>query len=129
MSDSTPDRLPFPERVRAGLQEALEWTQGERRLRGSEKVDGEWVEAEDTGPEFLAGRVKEAIDKYKVILRWSARDKIYIAELPELPGCMADGPTQEEALKKVREVAGLWIEAARGMGRAIPQPEAVLEAA
>ena len=69
------------------------------------------------------------MDKYKVTIRWSERDKAYIAEMPELPGCMADGPTQEEALKNVREVAELWIEAARGMGRAIPQPEAVQEAA
>ncbi len=57
-SQTTPERPPFAERVRAGLQEALEWTQGARRLRGSEKVDGEWVGAEDTGmgvPRFASG--------------------------------------------------------------------------
>jgi hypothetical protein len=67
LRDTTPDRPPVASRVRAGLQEALEWTRRERRLCGSEQVGGEWVEAEDTGPEFLAGRVKEVVDKYKVI--------------------------------------------------------------
>lgn len=69
------------------------------------------------------------MDKYKVIIRWSARDQAYIAEMPELPGAMADGATQEEALAHIREVARMWIETATLRGRPIPQPEALSEAA
>ena len=47
--------------------------------------------------------------RYKVILGWSEDDQAFLAEMPQLPGCMADGSTQEEALAAIQEVAGVWI--------------------
>ena len=65
--------------------------------------------------------------KYEVILYWSGEDDAYIAEVPELPGCMADGPTQLDALRNVEVVAKEWIETAQQMGRDIPQPKGRLK--
>ena len=61
--------------------------------------------------------------KYEVIVYWSEEDKAYIAEVPELPGCMVDGATYEEALKNVQTVIFEWIETAKGLGREIPTPK------
>lgn len=60
--------------------------------------------------------------KYEVIIYWSKEDNSYIAEVPELPGCMADGTTYEEALKNVQSIISEWIETARELGREIPEP-------
>lgn len=60
--------------------------------------------------------------KYEIILYWSNEDSAYIAEMPELPGCMADGKTPEEALKNIQIVAAEWIETARELHRPIPKP-------
>jgi predicted RNase H-like HicB family nuclease len=57
-----------------------------------------------------------------VIIYWSADDDAYIAEVPELPGCAADGSTYEAALANVRVVINEWIETAQQLGRAIPEP-------
>ena len=59
---------------------------------------------------------------YEVILYWSAEDEAFIAEVPELPGCAADGATYEEALNNVRVVISEWVETAEELGRAIPEP-------
>ena len=59
--------------------------------------------------------------KYEVILYWSDEDKAFIAEVPELPGCAADGVTYERALKNVERVTQEWIETAREEGRPIPE--------
>lgn len=61
--------------------------------------------------------------KYEVIIYWSDEDQGFIAEVPELPGCMADGKTHREALRAVERVAGEWIAAARELGRPIPTPK------
>jgi predicted RNase H-like HicB family nuclease len=61
--------------------------------------------------------------KYEVIIYWSDDDEAFIAELPELPGCAADGWTQAEALDRLQIVAREWIETARDLGRPIPQPK------
>jgi predicted RNase H-like HicB family nuclease len=60
--------------------------------------------------------------KYEVILYWSSGDEAFIAEVPELPGCAADGATYEEALKNVEVIIAEWIETARELGRSIPEP-------
>jgi len=60
--------------------------------------------------------------KYEVIVYWSEEDTAYIAQVPELPGCMADGATYEEALKNAQVVIAEWIETARSLGREIPTP-------
>lgn len=61
--------------------------------------------------------------KYEVIVYWSDADQAYIAEVPELPGCMADGATYEEAVKNVQVIIAEWIETAKASGREIPTPK------
>jgi len=61
--------------------------------------------------------------KYEIILFWSNEDNAFIAEAPELPGCMADGKTYEEALKNIETVIQEWIETAKELGRTIPEPK------
>ncbi len=61
--------------------------------------------------------------KYEVIIYWSAEDQAYIAEVPELPGCAADGKTYREALANVEVVIKEWIDTAAELGRPIPQPK------
>jgi predicted RNase H-like HicB family nuclease len=61
--------------------------------------------------------------KYEVVIYWSNDDDAFVAELPELPGCAADGPTPAEALANVEVVAQEWIETARALGRPIPVPK------
>ena len=61
--------------------------------------------------------------KYEVILYWSSEDDAFIAEVPELAGCAADGATRQEALANVEVVIAEWLEAARELGRSIPQPK------
>lgn len=61
--------------------------------------------------------------KYEIILYWSADDNAYIAEVPELAGCMADGATAKDALHNVEQIAAEWIETAQALGRDIPEPK------
>lgn len=61
--------------------------------------------------------------KYEIIIYWSAEDDAYIAEVPELPGCAADGPTYKQALANAEVVIREWIDTARDLGRAIPEPK------
>ena len=61
--------------------------------------------------------------KYEVILFWSHEDDAFVAEVPELPGCMAHGASQEEALKQVKEAIRLWLDTAREFGDPIPKPK------
>lgn len=60
--------------------------------------------------------------KYEVILYWSNADGAFVAEVPELPGCMAHGDTQETALNHVNQAIDLWIDTARAFGDPIPEP-------
>jgi predicted RNase H-like HicB family nuclease len=61
--------------------------------------------------------------RYEIILYWSDEDRAVIAEVPELPGCAADGETYEDALTNVRTVINEWIETARDLGREVPKPK------
>ncbi|MGZ8844235.1 MAG: type II toxin-antitoxin system HicB family antitoxin [Pyrinomonadaceae bacterium] len=63
------------------------------------------------------------MSKYEVIIYWSEDDEAYVAEVPELAGCMADGSTYQEALANAEVVIQEWLETARELGRAIPQPK------
>lgn len=65
--------------------------------------------------------------KYEIILYWSADDNAYIAEVPELAGCMADGPTAAEALHNAEQVVKEWIKTALELGRDIPEPKGRLK--
>jgi predicted RNase H-like HicB family nuclease len=61
--------------------------------------------------------------QYEIILYWSEEDQAYIAEVPDLPGCAADGLTYREALQNVEVVMQEWIETASELSRSIPQPK------
>jgi predicted RNase H-like HicB family nuclease len=61
--------------------------------------------------------------KYEIIMYWSSEDQAFIAEVPELPGCSADGSTYQQALANVEVVIQEWLETARELGRAIPEPK------
>lgn len=60
--------------------------------------------------------------KYEIIIYWSNDDQVFIAEVPELPGCAAHGRMPAEALANCQEAIGLWLDAAREFGRQIPEP-------
>ena len=61
-------------------------------------------------------------NNYEIIIYWSEEDGAFIAEVPELPGCMADGKIYQEAVTKVEVVVKEWIQTATELGRPIPQP-------
>jgi predicted RNase H-like HicB family nuclease len=60
--------------------------------------------------------------RYEILLFWSDEDNSFVAEVPELPGCMAHGDTQVEALCNIQETMAGWIELARELQRSIPEP-------
>ena len=64
----------------------------------------------------------ETESRYEVIIYWSEEDSAYSAEVPELPGCAADGQTQAEALENAQVIIHGWIETAQELGRTIPKP-------
>jgi len=61
--------------------------------------------------------------KYKMIVYWSEEDQAYIAEVPELAGCMADGSSYQEAVKNAEQVIAEWIETAVELERYVPEPK------
>jgi predicted RNase H-like HicB family nuclease len=61
--------------------------------------------------------------KYEIIIFWSSEDNAYVAEVPELPGCMADGKTYHEALANAEQIIEEWIETATKLDRPIPRPK------
>ena len=61
--------------------------------------------------------------KYEIIIYWSKEDKAFIAEVPELPGCMADGKTHQEARANAEVIIQEWVETAKELGRPIPRPK------
>ena len=64
--------------------------------------------------------------KYEIIIYWNEEDNAYIAEVPELAGCMADGDTYQQALKNAEVIIEEWIETAKELKRPIPQPKGKL---
>ena len=63
------------------------------------------------------------IFKYETLIYWSAEDQVYLAEVPELAGCIAHGDSYEIALKNVQDAVQLWIDTALEFGDPIPQPK------
>ena len=61
--------------------------------------------------------------KYEMVVYWSDEDRAYVVEVPELPGCMADGSTYEEAIDNTLLVVREWMETAKELGREIPKPK------
>ena len=63
------------------------------------------------------------MNHYEIIIYWSDEDQAFLAEAPELPGCMAHGDSYEEALRNVRDAMALWLDVAREQGESIPIPK------
>ena len=63
------------------------------------------------------------MSKYEIIIYWSSDDEAFVAEVPELPGCMADGASYQEALANAETIIQEWIETAQQIGRFIPEPK------
>ena len=61
--------------------------------------------------------------RYEIVIYWSEPDQAFVAEVPELAGCMADGTTHGDALRNVETAISTWIETARALGREIPKPK------
>ena len=89
------------------------------RRREREAIPGE------TGPgcDFEGEAWFETMIKYEVIIYWSDEDDAFIADVPELPGCSAHGPTQEDALSSAQDAIRLWIDTAKEFGDPIPEPK------
>ena len=67
--------------------------------------------------------MKTKQSRYELIIYWSKEDNAFVVEVPELPGCMADGKTYEEAVANAQEIIAEWIETAHELGRPIPEPK------
>ena len=65
--------------------------------------------------------------RYELVIYWSNDDQAFIVEVPELPGCMADGATYHEALSNAENIIEEWLETARELGRPIPEPRGRLD--
>ena len=63
------------------------------------------------------------MSKYEIIIYWSPEDEAFVAEVPELPGCMADGESYQEALSNAEVIVKEWIKTAHDIGRSIPEPK------
>ena len=61
--------------------------------------------------------------RYELIIYWSSEDDAFIVEVPELPGCMADGATYQDALANAEQIIEEWIETAQELGRPVPEPK------
>jgi len=61
--------------------------------------------------------------RYELVIYWSDEDESFVVEVPELPGCMADGETYEQAVANARQVIEEWIATARELGRPVPEPK------
>lgn len=113
-----------------GLRQLLNRLGFDERIRGSHHIYTkievtEIINLQPKGSKAKPYQVKTMI-KYEVILYWSDEDNAFIAEVPELPGCMADGANYQEALANVEKIAQEWIETARELGREIPEPKGKL---
>ena len=61
--------------------------------------------------------------KYQIVISWSQEDGVFVADVPELPGCSAHGTTQEAALREAKKAIDLWIDTAKVKGRPVPEPK------
>jgi predicted RNase H-like HicB family nuclease len=68
----------------------------------------------------------KSLNKYEVVIYWSNEDNLFIAEVPELPGCIADGQSYNDVIDNVQIIMAEWIETARPLGRSIPEPKGKL---
>jgi predicted RNase H-like HicB family nuclease len=73
--------------------------------------------------QILRGSSDAMMSKYEMVIYWSQADDAFIVEVPELPGCMADGATYQEAVANAEQVIKEWIDTAKEEGRVIPEPK------
>ena len=73
--------------------------------------------------QILRGSSDAMMSKYEMVIYWSQADDAFIVEVPELPGCMADGATYQEAVANAEQVIKEWIDTAKEDGHAIPEPK------
>jgi predicted RNase H-like HicB family nuclease len=107
------ESLGFEERVRA----AITCSGGAGRARQA-------VPSEAGPGGHLEGEAWfRTMTKYEIIIYWSEEDGAFVAEVPELPGCVAHGPTQERALGNAQDAIRLWIDTAKEFGDAVPEPK------
>ena len=63
--------------------------------------------------------------QYEILIQWSDEDRAFVARVPELPGCMAHGPTRATAQENIGQAIALWLETAREHGDPVPEPQSV----
>ncbi len=63
--------------------------------------------------------------QYEMLIQWSDEDRAFVARVPELPGCMAHGPTRATAQENIKQAIALWLETARKHGDPVPEPQSV----
>jgi predicted RNase H-like HicB family nuclease len=88
----------------------------EKVLESSEAGSGSHFEISACGEMSVENR-------YEIIISWSDEDDAFLADVPELPGCMAHGSSHAEALEKAQEAIGVWLDTARELGHTVPQPK------
>ena len=74
-------------------------------------------------PNYEKVESEKLMYKYQIIINWSEIDRVFVAKVPELPGCMAHGESQETALANIKEAMQLWIDTAQEFGDHIPEPQ------
>jgi predicted RNase H-like HicB family nuclease len=74
-------------------------------------------------PEVWIELEGEALNRYELIIFWSDEDEAFVADVPELPGCVAHGASHEDALRNAKEAIQLWIDSAREAGVPVPEPK------
>jgi predicted RNase H-like HicB family nuclease len=118
-------QLGFEERIRGshhifrkvGVEEKINLQRDDGKAKGVSSLAGAWDHPE------VPSRRAGSMMNYEIILYWSEEDGVFVAEVPELPGCMAHGDTQEAALASAKQAMQLWIDTAREFGDAIPPPK------
>jgi predicted RNase H-like HicB family nuclease len=93
------------------------------------KAEGDWAAANllfrarrITNYDATCFHAQHLMHKYQITIYWSNEDQVYVAEVPELPGCMAHGDTHELALANSNEAIQLWIDTANEFGEPVPEP-------
>src|ERR1700757_3293418 len=87
-----------------------------------DRIPGKNPQSKELGPQ-MTRKVMSSDIRYEIILYWSKEDQAFIAEVPELAGCAADGATYQEAVTNAEVVIQEWIDPARELGRPIPEPK------
>jgi len=89
-----------------------------------QRADAKPYQVKQVRAAILKARLRfKTMTKYEVIVYWSEEDEAFVAEVPELPGCAAHGPTQDRALSNAQDAIRLWIDTANEFGDPVPEPK------